>query len=713
MALGAGGGLEAGKAFVDLVPRLSPNFGQETSKLIGSGIKPATGKLTSDLEQAGAAGGTKAGTAASKNLSSSITSGFSGIARNVTGLFVGLGAVRVLGDSLSEAREAVKVGQLTDAVIKSTGASAGVTAEHVGDLANKLSMVAGVDDELIQSGENVLLTFTNVKNAVGDGNNIFDQGTAIALDMSRALGTDLQGSLIQVGKALNDPIQGVGALRRVGVQLSDDQEALVKSLVASGDVLGAQKVILAELTKEFGGAAAAAADPLDKASVAAKNAEEEIGKALLPVMVDLSKVFAEDVAPALTTIVAGFSAMPGPLKSATLLLIGVGVAAGPIGKVAGALGGLGKVIFGIGKGVGAGIGALGKLGAAAGRLSVDVASAAGRVVVSAARMVASFVTMAARGIASFVTMAARAVVSAATTAAAWIASAASAVASFVVMAAAAVVNAAIIVAAWLAAALPFIALGVAVAAVVLLIINNWDTISAVTVEVWNTIVSFLSGVISSIIGFFSALPGAVIGFVSDAFWGAYNAATGALGALVGFVAGIPGAILGALGSLGGLLWDAGVAIIQGLIGGARSMLGSVKDFFVGIKDLIFGWKGPPPVDRLLLIPAGAQIMRGLVDGAASELGHVEDFFANRVPSVIDVNAGVRVNARGRFADVAAYTPAAGLGGGSSPVIVHGPLVGVEALHVRNDDDVVTISRRLDQEKNRALRAAGKQASVLP
>jgi hypothetical protein len=64
----------------------------------------------------------------------------------------------------------------------------------------------------------MLLTFTKVRNETGKGNKIFDRrrrrhGHVVAL------GQDGKNSAIQLGKALNDPIKGVTALRRVGVTL--------------------------------------------------------------------------------------------------------------------------------------------------------------------------------------------------------------------------------------------------------------------------------------------------------------------------------------------------------------------------------------------------------------------------------------------------------------------------------------------------------------
>jgi hypothetical protein len=78
----------------------------------------------------------------------------------------------------------------------------------------------------------------------------------------RRLGTDLKGSAVQLGKALNDPIAGVGALSRVGVTFTETQKDMIKTMVEAGNVAGAQTLILDELGKEFGGSAKALADPV-------------------------------------------------------------------------------------------------------------------------------------------------------------------------------------------------------------------------------------------------------------------------------------------------------------------------------------------------------------------------------------------------------------------------------------------------------------------
>ena len=79
-------------------------------------------------------------------------------------------------------------------MLKSTGDAAKVTAREIENLAQKLSRKSGIDDEAIQSGENLLLTFTKIRNETGKGNHIFTRATSTIVDMSVALGQDLKSS---------------------------------------------------------------------------------------------------------------------------------------------------------------------------------------------------------------------------------------------------------------------------------------------------------------------------------------------------------------------------------------------------------------------------------------------------------------------------------------------------------------------------------------
>src|SRR3990167_5858648 len=161
------------------------------------------------------------------------------------GAGVGIAALGgFLATSVKEAMESQKVTRQLEEVLRSTGQAAGFTKDQMLAMAASFQKETAFSDEAVLSAENLLLTFTQIKGPV------FEQATEAVLNMSTALGQDLQSSAIQVGKALNDPVAGVTALRRVGVQLTDQQEEMIKTMVAAGDVMGAQKVILGELATE-------------------------------------------------------------------------------------------------------------------------------------------------------------------------------------------------------------------------------------------------------------------------------------------------------------------------------------------------------------------------------------------------------------------------------------------------------------------------------
>jgi len=182
---------------------------------------------------------------------------------------------------------------ITEKVIMQTGGAANVTSDQIKRLSKEQALLTGIDKELITQSNNVLLTFKNVANEVGEGNDVFNQASGLVLDMATVMGTDAKSGAIQLGKALNDPVLGVTALNRVGITFTEQQKDQIKTLTESGDVLGAQKIILAELEGQLGGTAAAAADTTAKIKVAFAEAQESIGAGLLEALDEVAPEFSE------------------------------------------------------------------------------------------------------------------------------------------------------------------------------------------------------------------------------------------------------------------------------------------------------------------------------------------------------------------------------------------------------------------------------------
>lgn len=225
------------------------------------------------------------------------------------GLAVATGAVVALGaglvSSIGDAMAAQEVQAELAAVLASTGGVAGVTADMANKLASEFQSLTRFEDETILSGENMLLTFTNI------GADVFPMATEAMLNMGQKFGSVDQAA-VQLGKALNDPIAGVSALRRVGVQLTDAQEESIKSFMAVGDIASAQKIILGELETEFGGLAIAAgqtfAGQLDRLKNAFGDVKETIGAAFLPILSVLAELLLSGLnSPQFQAILQGLS----------------------------------------------------------------------------------------------------------------------------------------------------------------------------------------------------------------------------------------------------------------------------------------------------------------------------------------------------------------------------------------------------------------------
>ena len=234
-----------------------------------------------------------------------------GIKTALAGLAIG-SFVKSGLDSLGEID---RLNKQTESAIKATGGAAHVTADEVTSLAGAIEKKTGIEAESIQSGQNMLLTFKGIRNEAGAGNDIFNQATQTLADMSTAMGTDASTSAVQLGKALNDPIKGVSALAKVGVTFTDQQREQIRAMVEAGDVMGAQKMILAELNSEFGGAAEAYGKSMPGQIAKAKNALGDIQESILSGAVPALEVAAK----AAVGLGQAMSVLPRPVQSGVVI----------------------------------------------------------------------------------------------------------------------------------------------------------------------------------------------------------------------------------------------------------------------------------------------------------------------------------------------------------------------------------------------------------
>lgn len=161
----------------------------------------------------------------------------------------------------------------------------------------------------------------------------------------------------------------------------------------------------------------------------------------------------------------------------------------------------------------------------------------------------------------------------------------------------------------------------------------WNGIKQIGTGVWNYIKSAFSNFGQLIVGIARAawnLLGSVISggwnLIKSGASAAWNGITSTISSgvsrAVNVVRNLPNSIRNIFSSAGSWLISAGKNIISGFISGLKSMFGSVKSTLGNLTSKLTSWKGPEPVDKVLLTPAGEMIMQGLIKGLESQYGAV-------------------------------------------------------------------------------------------
>ena len=194
------------------------------------------------------------------------------------------------------------------------GDQVNTTSERILKLARATALKTGVDANHIKSMQAQLLTFSQVAKTATQVGSSFDRATQAALDM-QAANVGGGDAAIALGKALQDPIRGITALRRVGVSFTDQERDKITALVESNQMLQAQDVILSSIEQQVGGTAEATANASDRMREGMRIVKEEIGRGLAPAFEGLAGIavkfgeWAENNGPTVAALAVAFTGL--------------------------------------------------------------------------------------------------------------------------------------------------------------------------------------------------------------------------------------------------------------------------------------------------------------------------------------------------------------------------------------------------------------------
>jgi len=170
-------------------------------------------------------------------------------------------------------------------IAKSMGIFGTETATVTGrlvKLAEEQARLTGIDQNSIKATQAKLLTFKELAASAGEVGGAFDRATKAAIDLEAAGFGSAEQQAVALGKALNDPTKGMTALARAGITFNDVEKEKIKTMQASGDLLGAQEVLLQAVETQVSGTAEATANSSDKMNVAFSLLKEELATGLMP-----------------------------------------------------------------------------------------------------------------------------------------------------------------------------------------------------------------------------------------------------------------------------------------------------------------------------------------------------------------------------------------------------------------------------------------------
>lgn len=182
-------------------------------------------------------------------------------------------AISIVSQGITASGESLKESNKLASVLDATRNAAGLAQPEYEALAKSVQKLTNFEDDAANGAIAMLAKF---KTITGDE---FKRATMLGADLAAVMDTDIASGAETLGKALAKPEDAMSKLRKAGILLTDEQDALIQSFVKVGDTASAQAVILDAVEGVVGGAAEKMADPFTQLDNSVGDVFESIGMA--------------------------------------------------------------------------------------------------------------------------------------------------------------------------------------------------------------------------------------------------------------------------------------------------------------------------------------------------------------------------------------------------------------------------------------------------
>ena len=205
-------------------------------------------------------------------------------ANTVSNKMLGAGTVAAYGiyktiTAAEEANSANKRMLNTMTQMWGAGGASTQAAESAIKMAEAMQMQIGVDDEVIKLTMSKIATFKNLSSQTSMMNGVFERTTMMAHDMAAAGFGDATGNAQLLGRALNDPINGIGRMSRY---LDKATIAAIQNTYKTKGLEASQKMMLEALEKSYGGQAKKIVKSTEIIKLQFSEVAESIGNLFVP-----------------------------------------------------------------------------------------------------------------------------------------------------------------------------------------------------------------------------------------------------------------------------------------------------------------------------------------------------------------------------------------------------------------------------------------------
>jgi len=192
---------------------------------------------------------------------------------------IGIGAIAVAATAAAVsvgalALKMVKIGEdanTADDRIRNTvknmldlGESSEKVSQRIIKFARAQSMLTGIDNKVIKLAQAKLLTFAEVAASSDKMGGMFDRATMAAINLEKQGFGSATDNATQLGKALGNPIRGLGALTKSGMEFTALEREKIVTLAESNKMLEAQEILMLAIERQSIRAAEKTANGTDK-----------------------------------------------------------------------------------------------------------------------------------------------------------------------------------------------------------------------------------------------------------------------------------------------------------------------------------------------------------------------------------------------------------------------------------------------------------------